>query len=61
MELVETLNSREDIDGILVQLPLPGHLNEEAVIEAIDPRKDVDGFHPMNAGNLLIGRPGFYN
>ena len=59
MELVETLNSREDIDGILVQLPLPGHLNEEAVIEAIDPRKDVDGFHPMNAGNLLIGRPGF--
>ena len=59
LELVETLNSREDIDGILVQLPLPGHLNEEAVIEAIDPRKDVDGFHPMNAGNLLIGRPGF--
>ncbi|MCI9264230.1 MAG: bifunctional methylenetetrahydrofolate dehydrogenase/methenyltetrahydrofolate cyclohydrolase FolD [Oscillospiraceae bacterium] len=59
LELVETLNGREDIDGILVQLPLPGHLNEEAVIEAIDPRKDVDGFHPMNAGNLLIGRPGF--
>lgn len=59
LELVETLNGREDIDGILVQLPLPGHLDEEAVIQAIDPQKDVDGFHPMNAGNLLIGRPGF--
>lgn len=59
LELVETLNDREDIDGILVQLPLPGHLDEEAVIEAIAPAKDVDGFHPMNAGNLLIGRPGF--
>lgn len=59
MELVETLNAREDIDGILVQLPLPKHLDEEAVIQAIDPRKDVDGFHPMNAGNLLIGRKGF--
>lgn len=59
MELVETLNAREDIDGILVQLPLPKHLDEEAVIQAIDPRKDVDGFHPMNAGNLLIGREGF--
>lgn len=59
LELVETLNGREDIDGILVQLPLPGHLDEEAVIQAIDPAKDVDGFHPVNAGNLLIGRPGF--
>lgn len=59
LELVETLNAREDIDGILVQLPLPGHLDEEAVIQAIDPAKDVDGFHPMNAGDLLIGRPGF--
>lgn len=59
LELVETLNGREDIDGILVQLPLPKHLDEEAVIQAIAPGKDVDGFHPMNAGNLLIGRPGF--
>lgn len=59
LELVSALNSREDIDGILVQLPLPRHLNEEAVIEAISPQKDVDGFHPMSAGNLLIGRPGF--
>lgn len=59
LELVETLNSREDIDGILVQLPLPGHLDEQEVIRAIDPRKDVDGFHPMNAGNLLIGQESF--
>lgn len=59
LELVSALNGREDIDGILVQLPLPRHLNEEAVIEAISPKKDVDGFHPMSAGNLLIGRPGF--
>lgn len=59
MELIETLNGREDIDGILVQLPLPRHLDEALVIEAIDPAKDVDGFHPVNAGNLLIGRPGF--
>lgn len=59
LELVETLNKREDIDGILVQLPLPKHLDEQAVIHAIDPQKDVDGFHPMNAGNLLIGREGF--
>lgn len=57
--LVETLNAREDIDGILVQLPLPKHLDEQAVIEAISPEKDVDGFHPMNTGNLLIGKPGF--
>lgn len=59
LELVETLNQREDIDGILVQLPLPRHLDEQAVINAIDPTKDVDGFHPMNAGNLLIGQEGF--
>ena len=58
IELVESLNKRENIDGILVQL-LPAHLDEDAVIAAIDPAKDVDGFHPMNAGNLLIGRPGF--
>lgn len=59
LELVSALNGREDIDGILVQLPLPKHLNEETVIEAISAKKDVDGFHPMSAGNLLIGRPGF--
>ncbi len=59
LELVETLNGREDIDGILVQLPLPRHLDEDGILRAIDPGKDVDGFHPMNGGNLLIGRPGF--
>ena len=59
LELVETLNQRPDIDGILVQLPLPKHLDEEAVLEKIAPDKDVDGFHPVSAGNLLIGRPGF--
>ena len=59
LDLIETLNTREDIDGILVQLPLPRHLNEQVILEAIDPGKDVDGFHPVNAGNLLIGRKGF--
>ena len=59
LELIETLNVREDIDGILVQLPLPRQLDEQVVIQAIDPDKDVDGFHPVNTGNLLIGRPGF--
>lgn len=59
IELVETLNRREDIDGILVQLPLPKHLDADAVIRAIDPSKDVDGFHPVNAGKLLIGQTGF--
>lgn len=59
LELVAELNGRPDIDGILVQLPLPSHLDEEAVLETIAPEKDVDGFHPVSAGNLLIGRPGF--
>lgn len=44
------LCERKDVDGLLVQLPLPGHLNEEAVIDALDPSKDVDGFHPVNVG-----------
>lgn len=59
LDLVKSLNERPDIDGILIQLPLPGHLDEEKVLRAIDPGKDVDGFHPMNGGNLLIGQPGF--
>lgn len=59
LELIESLNEREDIDGILVQLPLPRHLDEAAVLDAIAPEKDVDGFHPMNVGHLFIGRPGF--
>jgi methylenetetrahydrofolate dehydrogenase (NADP+) / methenyltetrahydrofolate cyclohydrolase len=53
---VNELNSRDDIDGILVQLPLPGHVNEREILEAIDPAKDVDGFHPMNVGRLSQGQ-----
>lgn len=59
ISLVETLNGREDIDGILVQLPLPAGLDEEAVLMAIAPDKDVDGFHPLNMGALLVGKEGF--
>ena len=57
--LIDGLNERGDIDGILVQLPLPKHLNEQAVIDAIAPEKDVDCFHPVNVGKLMIGRDGF--
>lgn len=59
MELVEALNSREDIDGILCQLPLPAGLDGEAVLRAIDPGKDVDCFHPYNVGELMLGRQSF--
>ena len=59
LELVETLNGREDIDGILVQLPLPRHLNEKEVLLAIRHDKDVDCFHPFNVGQLMIGEQGF--
>lgn len=59
LELVETLNGREDIDGILVQLPLPKPLNEKEVLLAIRPDKDVDCFHPFNVGQLMIGEQGF--
>src|SRR3954471_11678012 len=52
---VELLNTRDDVDGILVQLPLPKHINEQTVLERIDPQKDVDGFHPVNAGRLMQG------
>jgi methylenetetrahydrofolate dehydrogenase (NADP+)/methenyltetrahydrofolate cyclohydrolase len=55
---VEELNRDDTIDGILVQLPLPDHLDEATVIRAVDPRKDVDGLHPVNAGMLYLGRPG---
>jgi methylenetetrahydrofolate dehydrogenase (NADP+)/methenyltetrahydrofolate cyclohydrolase len=54
---IAALNDDPDVDGILVQLPLPRHIRAEAVIAAIDPAKDVDGFHPLNAGALAIGRP----
>ena len=57
--LIEKLNDREEIDGILCQLPLPKGLDEEAVLMAISPSKDVDGFHPMNMGALLVGKEGF--
>ena len=59
LELINELNSREDIDGILCQLPLPKHLNESVVINAISPEKDVDCFHPENVGKVLIGEDGF--
>lgn len=55
LDLVHKLNSDESVDGILVQLPLPGHIDEKKIIHAIAPEKDVDGFHPVNAGLLVIG------
>ncbi len=57
--LIDKLNKDPKIHGILVQLPLPKHLNEEAVLYAIDPKKDVDGFHPVNVGKLMIGEPDY--
>ncbi|MCX6010765.1 MAG: bifunctional methylenetetrahydrofolate dehydrogenase/methenyltetrahydrofolate cyclohydrolase FolD [Chloroflexi bacterium] len=57
--LIDKLNKDPKINGILVQLPLPKHLNEEEVLFAIDPRKDVDGFHPVNVGKLMIGEPDY--
>jgi methylenetetrahydrofolate dehydrogenase (NADP+)/methenyltetrahydrofolate cyclohydrolase len=59
LSLVQKLNSDSRIHGILVQLPLPKHINEEAILNAINPRKDVDGFHPVNLGKLMIGKPDF--
>ena len=59
LALIRELNGRPDVNGILVQLPLPRHINEERVLLAIAPEKDVDGFHPVNVGNLSIGRPGY--
>src|SRR6266446_3664172 len=57
LDLVMDLNRRDDVDGILVQLPLPGQIDAASIIEAIDPAKDVDGFHPINVGRLSMGRP----
>jgi len=57
LDQIAALNGDDAIDGILVQLPLPGHVDEGRVIRAIDPVKDVDGFHPLNAGQLYLGRP----
>jgi methylenetetrahydrofolate dehydrogenase (NADP+)/methenyltetrahydrofolate cyclohydrolase len=56
---IDALNKDPSIHGFLVQLPLPKHIDEDKVIEAIDPSKDVDGFHPVNVGRMLIGKPGF--
>jgi methylenetetrahydrofolate dehydrogenase (NADP+)/methenyltetrahydrofolate cyclohydrolase len=59
LKLIGKLNKDPKIHGILVQLPLPKHLNEEEVLYAIDPKKDVDGFHPVNVGKLMIGEPDY--
>ena len=59
LALIQELNQKEEVHGILVQLPLPAHIDEEKVILAIDPSKDVDGFHPQSAGALMIGSKGF--
>lgn len=59
LRLVDTLNQDPQVDGILVQLPLPGQIDEDAVIRAISPKKDVDGFHPMNVGKMFVGEEGF--
>ncbi|MEB2361708.1 MAG: bifunctional methylenetetrahydrofolate dehydrogenase/methenyltetrahydrofolate cyclohydrolase FolD [Bryobacterales bacterium] len=58
LEIVEGLNARADIDGILVQMPLPAQVDSARVLLAVDPEKDVDGFHPLNVGNLVTNRPG---
>ena len=57
VELVEKVNADDQIDGLLVQLPLPSHINEKKVLSYVSPDKDVDGFHAVNAGNLLLGNP----
>lgn len=59
LEIIDQLNSDDGVHGILVQLPLPKHINEELVIKSILPKKDVDGFHPESVGALCIGQPGF--
>lgn len=59
LALVAELNADPEVDGLLVQLPLPGHVDEKRVLEAIDPDKDVDGFHPVNVGRLVVGERGF--
>jgi len=58
-EIIHTFNEDENTDGILVQLPVPDHISTHAIIEAIDYRKDVDGFHPMNVGRMQVGQPAF--
>lgn len=59
LEAIEKLNHDDDVHGFIVQLPLPKHIDEQRIIEAVDPRKDVDGFHPINVGRMSIGLPCF--
>jgi methylenetetrahydrofolate dehydrogenase (NADP+) / methenyltetrahydrofolate cyclohydrolase len=59
LNIIEGFNSDPEVDGILVQLPLPKHISDERIINAIDPSKDVDGFHPVNVGKMILGSPGF--
>lgn len=59
LSMIGELNHKDEVTGILVQLPLPKHIDEDKVIKAIDPKKDVDGFHPQSVGALCIGQPGF--
>ncbi|HXB31324.1 MAG TPA: tetrahydrofolate dehydrogenase/cyclohydrolase catalytic domain-containing protein, partial [Puia sp.] len=59
LSIIEDLNGDMDVDGILVQLPLPKHISDERIILAIDPSKDVDGFHPVNVGKMVLGSPSF--
>jgi len=59
LKKVADLNNDPDVDGFIVQLPLPDHISEQKIIEAIDPKKDVDGFHPVNVGRMVIGLPSF--
>ncbi len=58
LAIIETLNQRDDVDGILVQMPLPPQIDAKKILDAVIPAKDVDGFHPVNVGNLVAGRPG---
>lgn len=59
LSIIEKLNQRKEVKGILVQLPVPQHINEDRIIQAISPKKDVDGFHPQSVGAMTIGEPGF--
>jgi methylenetetrahydrofolate dehydrogenase (NADP+)/methenyltetrahydrofolate cyclohydrolase len=59
LDKISELNNDPDVDGFIVQLPLPEHISENKVIEAVDPQKDVDGFHPVNIGRMVLGLPGY--
>ena len=59
LQLIASLNARPEVDGVLIQMPLPKGIDESAILEAVDPAKDVDGFHPENVGRLAMGRPNF--